>query len=502
MFKYKNHSEYDRWLHQYITEYEDIENIVENNENDDEFDQFFDDLALKAKFAENESTFAAKVIDFDFINMFFTFFEKLQNTEFVIIINLFIDKTFKHHIICKNEAIIAFIAFATYSFNATISSRYDESEFKNLLIDSNAAMRFTNGIDQLKVFQNINKTVKININIANSASFIFEIGSTFFINTINLNTLLKTIVFYIVQINTFFLFYFVDMNKLKAFFNNIINQFIQFNHCHLIIRRYGHAFFAWYIFIFNITIEFFDHNFCFLTDVKFRRLHCCFDYSFVRRLQHVFKRSDHEFEIKALKHLIKYCEHCQKHEKSFDRFNFIIKNDVDFNYNIIVNILYINSKSILHIIDNIICFQIGRWLKEIFTKHVWNQLRYCWIDIYFGLFDFIFTDVNKQFAAKKFKQYAANMGIIVKNVFIKIYYSIDLIEYYHESLRHIYIIIIIEIFKINADLVLQMLFKVFNDLIRSNDFIFTLLVFGAYSFADDWYECIITHIHSADNRHA
>ena len=184
------------------------------------------------------------MIDFDFINMFFTFFEKLQNIESVIIINLFIDKTFKHRIICKNEITVAFVVFTTYNFNAIISSHYDESEFMGLLIDSDAAMCFTNDINQLKTLQNINKIIKIDISTADFTSFIFEINSTFFINTINLNTSLNIIIFHIVQINTFFLFYFVDMNKLKTFFNNIINQFIQFNHCHSIICRYDHAFFT------------------------------------------------------------------------------------------------------------------------------------------------------------------------------------------------------------------------------------------------------------------
>ena len=226
MFKYKNHLEYDCQLHQYITEYENIEDIDENNENNDEFNQFFGDLTLEAKFTKNEATFVVKMINSDFINMFFTSFENLQNTESLIIINLFADKAFKHRIICKNEVTVASVTSATYSFNATTSSHYDESEFKGLLINSNVAMRFTNGIDQLKIFQNIKKIIKINISITNSANFIFEINNTFFINTINLNTSLKMIVFHIMQINTFFLFCFVDMNKLKAFFNNIINQFI------------------------------------------------------------------------------------------------------------------------------------------------------------------------------------------------------------------------------------------------------------------------------------
>ena len=177
MFKYKNYSKYDRQLHQYITEYENIEDIIENNKNDDEFNQFFNNLTLKTKFTKNEITFTIKMIDFDFINMFFTFFNKFQNTEFVIIINLFIDKTFKHRIICKNEITVAFITFATYSFNAIISFHYDESEFMGLLIDSDVAMRFTNSINQLKTLQNINKTIKINISTADFTNFIFEINN-------------------------------------------------------------------------------------------------------------------------------------------------------------------------------------------------------------------------------------------------------------------------------------------------------------------------------------
>ena len=262
------------------------------------------------------------------------------------------------------------------------------------------------------------------------------------------------IVFHIVQINTSFLFCFVDMDKLGAFFNNIINQLVQSNRFHPVIRRYGHAFFAWYISAFNITIESLDHNSCFLTDVELRRLHRRFGHSFVRRLQHVLERSDHEFEIKALEHLIKYCEHCQKHEKSSDRFSFIIKDDIDFNYNIIVNILYIDSKPIFHIVDDVIRFQVERWLREVFAKHVWNQLWYCWIDTYLGPLDFISTDAGKQFAAKEFKQYAANMGIIVKKVSVEAHHSIDLIECYYGPLRRVYAIITIEIPGINADLAL------------------------------------------------
>jgi hypothetical protein len=53
------------------------------------------------------------------------------------------------------------------------------------------------------------------------------------------------------------------------------------------------------------------------------------------------------------------------HEKSLDRFIFSIRNeDIQFNFNILMNILYIEckdeNKSVLHLINEAIRFQIDR----------------------------------------------------------------------------------------------------------------------------------------------
>ena len=83
--------------------------------------------------------------------------------------------------------------------------------------------------------------------------------------------------------------------------------------------------------------------------------------------------------------------------------------------------------------------------------------------------------------AKKFKKYASNMSIIVKNVLIEAHHSIGMVARYHGSLRQVYSIITIEIFGIKPDLVVQMSFKANNNLIGPNRLILTLLVFGTYS---------------------
>ena len=72
------------------------------------------------------------------------------------------------------------------------------------------------------------------------------------------------------------------------------------------------------------------------------------------------------------------------------------------------------------------------------------------------------------------------MGIIIKNVPVKAHHFIGLVERYHGPLCQVYTIITAEILEIKPELVLQMCFKAFNDLVRPNGLVPTLLVFGAY----------------------
>ncbi len=126
-------------------------------------------------------------------------------------------------------------------------------------------------------------------------------------------------------------------------------------------------------------------------------------------------------------------------------------------------------------------FQVDKWLKDIIVRHVWDQLRMCWIDTYFESLDLIISDASKQFIARKFKQYAFNMSIRVNTVSIETHHSIDMIERYHDSLRKMYVIIIAKISNIDSNSTLQMTFKALNDSVEFNELIFTLLVFEAYS---------------------
>jgi hypothetical protein len=81
---------------------------------------------------------------------------------------------------------------------------------------------------------------------------------------------------------------------------------------------------------------------------------------------------------------------------------------------------------------------------------------------------------------KEFKQYADNMKITVKTIFVETHHSIEMMKRYHDSLRRMYAIITIEISNIDLEIALQMTFKVINDSIEFDELIFTLLVFDVY----------------------
>ena len=104
-----------------------------------------------------------------------------------------------------------------YDFTILINLQYNNSKFKELLIDLNIAIRSTSGISQLKILQKI-FFMELNKRIIRSKNFIFRIRSILSIDIINLNIFLKIIVFYIIYINILFFLYFANMDKLEVFF--------------------------------------------------------------------------------------------------------------------------------------------------------------------------------------------------------------------------------------------------------------------------------------------
>ncbi len=72
------------------------------------------------------------------------------------------------------------------------------------------------------------------------------------------------------------------------------------------------------------------------------------------------------------------------------------------------------------------------------------------------------------------------MKIIIKNILVKIYHSIRIIEYYHRSLWQVYFIIITKIPGIGPNSAFQIFFKTTNNLMGPKKLVFTLLILSPY----------------------
>lgn len=106
----------------------------------------------------------------------------------------------------------------------------------------------------------------------------------------------------------------------------------------------------------SFLTESFEHDICFLTNTKLHQLHYQFKHLSIKRLQKLLTHTGHNINTKALTQISKFCHYYQIYSKSSRQFHFTLQDDVNFNYSIIIDIMYINDKPVLHIVDKAICF--------------------------------------------------------------------------------------------------------------------------------------------------
>jgi hypothetical protein len=168
--------------------------------------------------------------------------------------------------------------------------------------------------------------------------------------------------FHIVPVDTLFLLSLADIDRLQIEFSNLRNVIVTCTREVPVVRRYGHVFLLWNSPLQSYLTESFNTNPCYLTDVELRRLYRRFRHPSVERLYRVLDRAGHDIDKKSLEQLTKYCQFCQKYSKSPGRFRFTLRDDIEFNYCVIVDIMYISGQPLLYIIDKATRFQAGRWL--------------------------------------------------------------------------------------------------------------------------------------------
>ncbi|XP_044716912.1 transposase [Hirsutella rhossiliensis] len=124
-----------------------------------------------------------------------------------------------------------------------------------------------------------------------------------------------------------------------------------------VIRKWGHPWF--------LLPKTNEAAIAFLTESEIRTLHRRFGY---------------------LENISRFCHHCQMHSQAPRRFKFTLKDDQEFNYEIVADVLYLGTpqRPVLHV-------------------DTWEALRALWIDTYLGPPDTIKHDAGTNFASLEFR---------------------------------------------------------------------------------------------------
>jgi hypothetical protein len=203
-------------LNQYIANFENT-----YDSGDEYASQFFEELAISSAF----ETDIIKLIEFETDELFLTSFDEFQDIEFLT--NALANRAFQHRLISKNIINALINESFDFIYISITDSRYDDSEFKKILVDCDAADRSIEEIEQFKALQRIsNVAIALNEKTIDS-SIKFEIDNTLTLEFIDLNISLEMITFHIVKINTSFLLCLNDFDRLDIYFNNLINEIVQ-----------------------------------------------------------------------------------------------------------------------------------------------------------------------------------------------------------------------------------------------------------------------------------
>ena len=355
-----------------------------------------------------------------------------------------------------------------------IQDRYSKMRFQGILPDTGAARVSTAGKEQYLALQREDPSVQMDESTAGQASIRFGKGSTTTsIGTVTIETPIGTTKFHVLDTPTPFLLCLADMDRLGVYFNNTTDELIRGKKTIPVIRKWGHPWFF---------LSKTENAGVFLSEIELRRLHRRFGHPATNRLYQLLEKAGHDDVDKGtLEMIAKSCHHCQMHSTAPRRFKFTLKDDHEFNYEILVDVMYLNNRPVLHVVDSATAFQGARFLPSMSAKDTWEVLRSLWIDTYQGPPDIITHDAGTNFASTEFHNEAKVLGISCKQAPVEAHWSIGKLERYHSPLRRAFEILSTELgSSTTVEAILQMAVKAVNDTAGPDGLVPTLLVFGAY----------------------
>lgn len=181
----------------------------------------------------------------------------------------------------------------------------------------------------------------------------------------------------VVSIDVPLLFGLDFMDKHKAVPNIVRNQFEAARWCVPITRKLGHLYVEM-----NYAINY--------THSELLKLHRQFHHPSTGKLLNVLKRVKTEEVDEGTKivldDIVKRCKPCQQNPSSKPQtFKVSIgTGDIRFNHEVALDIMYLERRPVLHVVDLQTRLRAARFLGKISTDAVWTAFLECWVKTYVG----------------------------------------------------------------------------------------------------------------------
>lgn len=94
---------------------------------------------------------------------------------------------------------------------------------------------------------------------------------------------------------------------------------------------------------------------------------------------------------------------CQLFASRPRRFKINFRDDAQHNSTIYGDLLWINKKTVLHVVKEASRCQSARWIPSVTAEKIWQALHLYWIDVYIGPLDVVAHDAGKNFLTESFQ---------------------------------------------------------------------------------------------------
>ena len=193
-----------------------------------------------------------------------------------------------------------------------------------------------------------------------------------------------------------------------------------------------------------------------------------------------------ETTTRVLKEIYKSCNTCQILGSQPTRFKTTLPTiqDVKFGEEISMDLMFIEGKAILHIVDTATRFSSAIFLDSQGNNYgqsvngVWLAFLEAWCTLYTEFPNRIRTDAGSVFTSPRWREMAESVGIELRISGVEAHNSLGIEERLHAPLRRIFRKIVFDFPQIDRNIGLKLSIKAMNDTNRDNGLVPSLVVFG------------------------